>query len=92
MSKYRKGDDDMNFERVLKHIKNIDKKIYMIMKNGIRFSFTFCLIAVFILSIYCGNSIPSTYNIGVSLFKSGLFFLISFIICGYAFNNIIKTR
>ena len=82
----------MNLEKILKNIKDIDKKIYVIMKNGIRFSFIFCLIAVFILAAYCGNSSPSTYNIGVSLFKSGMFFLISFIICGYAFNNIIKTR
>lgn len=82
----------MNVKSVLKNIKDIDKKIYMIMKNGIKFSFVFCLIAVLILAIYYGSSIPSTYNIGVSLFKSGLFFLISFVICGYAFNNIIKTR
>ena len=77
----------MNIEKI---IKGIDKKIYKIMKNGIKFSFVFCLIASLILVTYCENYNPNTYNIGVSLFKSGLFFLSTFVMCGFAFNKIIN--
>lgn len=80
----------MNIQKIIKNIRDIDKKIFKIMKNGIEFSFIFCLIASFILVIYCENYNPCTYNVGISLFKSGLFFLSTFIICGFAFNNITK--
>jgi len=70
--------------------KNIDKKIYKIMKNGIKFSFVFCLVASFILVMNLECFSPSTYNIGCSLFQSGLFFLSMFIMCGFVFNSILK--
>ena len=80
----------MNLQKKLIEIKNIDKKIYKIMKNGIKFSFVFCLIASLILVTYFENYDPNTYNIGVCLFKSGLFFVTTFVICAIAFNKIIK--
>lgn len=80
----------MKFEKILNNMKNIDKKTHQIMKNGMKFSIIFCLFSNLILATYCTNYNPIVYTIGISMFKSGLFFLTAFIICGFAFNNIIK--
>ena len=80
----------MNIQKNWQKIKNIDNRIYTIMKNGIKFSFVFCLIASLVLVTYIENYNPHIYSIGVELFKSGLFFFSAFIMCGVAFNKIIK--
>lgn len=80
----------MNIKEIIHNIKKIDNKIYNIMENGIKFSFVFCLLASYILVTYFETLNPSTYDIGFSLFKSGLFFLCTFIMCAFAFNKIIK--
>lgn len=73
---------------ILKLLKSLNKKIINIMKIGIYFSFLFCICASLILLTYNFFSEPLLYHIGISLFKSGLFFIASFIICGFAFNKI----
>ena len=80
----------MHIKKIIKELKNIDKKIIKIMLNGIKFSFVFCLTACLVLTTYFENYNPNTYNIGVSLLKSGSLFLITFVICGVAFNKIIN--
>lgn len=80
----------MNIQDIMKDIKNTDKNIIKIMKKGVEFSFAFCLIACLILFTYILSSNVSVFYIGVSLFKSGLFFLVGFVICGIAFNSIMK--
>lgn len=80
----------MNFHEIIKNIKQIDKKILEIIKNGLKFSTIFCLIASYILVIYTTIGDSNTYYIGISLLKSGLFFIVGFIICGIAFNKIIR--
>ncbi len=80
----------MNFQEIKKNIKQIDKKIMTIVKNGLKGSFIFCLIASFILVIYTTIGEPNAYYIGISLLKSGMFFIVGFIICGLAFNKIIR--
>ena len=72
----------------IKSITNINKKIYKIMKTGIYFSFTFCILASLILYTYNFYSEPRIFHIGIALFQSGLFFLVTFVICGFAFNKI----
>lgn len=79
----------MSFQEIIKNIKIIDKNILKIVKNGLKFSIVFCLIAIYILTIYTVLGAPHTYYIGMSLLKSGLFYIVGFIICGIAFNKII---
>ena len=78
----------MNFQEIIKNIKKIDKKIVTIIINGLKVSLIFCLIASFILVTYNTIGEPNAYYIGISLLKSGLFFIVGFLICGVAFNKI----
>ena len=73
---------------IFNHIKNLDKKIIKIMKSGIIFSFYFCIFASIILVTYNFYKTPLLFHIGISLFQSGLFFIVSFVIYGFAFNKI----
>ena len=80
----------MNVKEIIEELKKIDKKVNKIMLNGIKFSFVFCLIASLVLGTYCENFNPISYNIGISLLKSGVLFIVTFVICGVAFNKIVK--
>lgn len=73
---------------IIKSIKNLNKNIMKIMKIGICFSFLFCTFASLILLTYNFYSEPQLFYTGISLFQSGLFFLVTFIICGFAFNKL----
>lgn len=63
-------------------------KVKLIMNSGIKISFIIAVVAVFILELYCENSIPFAFYIGMSLFKSSMFYIVMFIICGCVFNKI----
>ena len=78
----------MKFQEIMNRIKQIDKKILSIVKNGVKFSVVFCLFAILILSTYISVGEFDAFYIGISLLKSGLFFVVGFIICGFAFNKI----
>ncbi len=80
----------MNIKEIKNNIKQIDKKIVNIVKNGVKFSFVFCIIATLILVTYTITGGLNQYYIGISLLKTSLFFIVGFLICGIAFNNIIK--
>ena len=81
----------MNFQKNFKDIKQIDNKVLAIVRNGLKISLIFCLIASFILAIYLTNGYSTEgYYIGISVFKSSLFYMVGFIICGCAFNKILK--
>lgn len=77
--------------KLLVELKNMDTSIISLMKNGIKFSFYINIISNIFLLMYdfyfCS---PSIYYIGISLFKTSLFFIVSFIICGFAFSKIKK--
>lgn len=81
----------MNIKEIIKNVKNMDKKVLKITQNGVKLSFVFCVIAVFLLVTYTFRGELNTYYIGISLFKSGLFFIAGCVICGVAFNNILKN-
>ncbi len=68
---------------------NLENIIKNTMKYGFSFSFFLCIIATCILFIYeTFFSFPDLYYIGLSLFKTSLYFAISFIICGFSIDRI----
>lgn len=79
-----------NIQELLKTFNNIDKKILRITKFGLTFSFYFCIFASIILVTYEFLSIPALFYTGISLLKSGLFFIATFTICGFAFDKIVR--
>lgn len=78
-------------KKILEELKNFDKSIFKVMKSGIHFSFIFCIFATLILAIYKSVHIPNLFTIGISLFKTGLFFLVAFIAYAFAFNTLKKV-
>lgn len=77
-----------NFKVLLKSILNIDKKILIIMKTGLKYSFYFCIFATLVLLTYEFFNLPTLFYAGISLLKSGLFFIATFTIFGFAFDKI----
>ena len=81
-------------KKILKNIfcsfKNLEKITYKIMKNGLKFCFSLCLIATFVLSIYNTTYSLNTYYIGMALFKFSIYLMIEFIVCGFVVDNIKK--
>lgn len=80
----------MFIKKITESINNIDIPILHIMKNGVKFSIVFLLIATLILTMYCSSNNLEAYYIGTSLLKSGIYFCVSFIICGCAFEKILN--
>ncbi len=78
-------------KELLMEFKKIDHSIISLMKSGIRFSFGIIVIATIILLTYDFiYTLPLVYYIGLSLFKTGLFFIVGFIIGAFAFNRIMR--
>ena len=80
----------MNFQKIIQNISKIDKRVLKITKRGLKLSTIFCLIAIYILCTYTTIGEPTAYYIGLSLLKSGLFFIVGVIICCFAFNKILS--
>lgn len=75
--------------KLLLEFKNIDINITNLMRRGIKFSFLLIIFASIILLTYDFLfTYPIIYYAGFSLFKSSLFFMVGFIIFGFAFNKI----
>lgn len=78
-------------KQLLMEFQNIDHTIINLMKSGVKFSFLIMIIATITLLTYDFiYASPSVYYIGISLFKTSLFFMVGFIICGFSFNKIMK--
>ena len=78
-------------KELLMEFKKIDHSIISLMKSGIRFSFGIIVIATIILLTYDFiYTLPLVYYIGLSLFKTGLFFIDGIIIGAFAFNRIMR--
>jgi len=78
-------------KQLLKEFKNMDHSILCLIKQGVNYSFILSIISSIILLIY--DYIlqkPLVYYIGLSLFKTSIFFMVGFIICGFAFQRISK--
>ena len=76
--------------RILIKLKNIDNPILKVLYNGLKFCLVLALLATFILSIYHTVHNPDIFYIGISLFKSSLFYIAFFIICATAIDTIRK--
>ena len=78
---------------IINIFKNLDIKVKTIMKYGFIFSFYFCLLSIVILYTYHKlNEYIILFFIGTILFKTSLMFFADFIICGIAFDKILKTE
>ena len=75
---------------IIDKFNNLDTKVKSIMKNGFKFSFAFCVLSIFILSIYNFYMLPILYYSGTILFRSSLMFFVDFIILGFGFDTIKK--
>ena len=74
---------------ILLEFKNLDNTIINLMKSGIKFSFLLIIFASIILLTYDFLfTYPIIYYAGFSLFKTSLFFMVGFVIFGFAFNKI----
>jgi len=77
--------------QLLLEFKEMDHSILGLMKSGIRLSFYLSILSILILLTYdFVYTIPFVYYIGVSLFKTSLFFMVGFVICAFAFSKIQK--
>lgn len=77
--------------QLLLEFKEMDHSILGLMKSGIRLSFGLSILSILILLTYDFiYTIPFVYYIGVSLFKTSLFFIVGFVICAFAFSKIQK--
>ena len=77
-----------DFKFMIKSIFKIDKNIFKIMKVGLKYSFFFCIFATLFLLTYDFFSMPELFYAGISLLKSGFFFIVTFTIFGIAFDRI----
>lgn len=74
---------------ILNYFKNLDTKVKSIMRYGLIFCSTICIISLILLVTYnLSITTPFIYMIGISLFKISLIFGIEFIICGFAANKV----
>lgn len=79
----------MMFNKIHSLIQNTNQKILKIMKYGLKFSFSICVIATAILSTYLlFYSSPFLYLLGLTVFKMGMILGIEFIICGLSVDAI----
>lgn len=77
--------------QLLLELKEMDHSILGLMKSGIRLSFGLSILSILILLTYDFiYTIPFVYQIGFSLFKTSLFFIVGFVICAFAFSKIQK--
>ncbi len=76
-------------KQLLMEFKKMDSTIVNIVKFGVKISFYISIIASLILLTYdFVYTLPIIFYIGISLFKTSLFFIVGFIICGFAFQKI----
>ena len=70
---------------------DLDDITYKIMNKGIKSSLFITLTSTLILLIYQMYSFsPFLYHLGITIFKTSIYFLIEFIICGIIVDNIKK--
>ena len=78
-------------KQLLLEFKKMDNSILSLIKSGLKFCFGLSIVSDLILLAYDFlYTSPILYYIGISLFKTSLFFMVGFIICGLAFHKIIE--
>ena len=77
------------FKKIQELFKHVNKKILKIMKYGLQFSCSICIISTAILCTYLLFYQDSfLYSLGLTSFKLGLILGIEFIICGLSVDAI----
>ena len=75
--------------QLLLEFKEMYHSISGLMKSGIKVSFCLSILSILILLTYdFVYTVPFVYQIGFSLFKTSLFFIVGFVICAFAFSRI----
>ena len=78
-------------QNFISKITNIDKSILKVIKIIFKISFSICIIAILILSMYIFNPISHiTYLAGLQLFKSSLMIAVFGFICGISIDILRK--
>ena len=78
-------------KNILTGFKDLDNITYKIMKKGIHYCFIITLISCIILFTYDILSLsPIVFHIGFALLKLSIYFIIEFIVCGFAVDSIKK--
>jgi len=73
--------------------KDLDKKILTFMQKGFIFSYFIGITAILLLVIYKNSYISyDLVEASIILFRTGIFFLMQFLICGIAINKICKMN
>ena len=75
---------------IIEKYKNIDDKVKKIMINGFKFSFAFLILSVLLLGVYQVYMLPIIFTCGTILFKTGIMFIVDFIILGVGFDTLKK--
>ena len=79
--------------KFISQFSNIDKSILTTIKIVVKVSLIICAIASLILCIYISNPISNdTYLLGLMLFKAGLTYIATGIICGFFFDYIVYKK
>ena len=77
-------------KNIINNFKNLEKLTYKIMKIGLKFCFSLCIIATLILLVYNITYSLNIYYIGIALLKLSTYLMIEFIVCGFVIDNIKK--
>jgi len=84
---------DKFFKKFLHSIRNTDKRILHTIKIGFRFSSFLCLISIILLLLHSNFFISfDLVEASMILFKTSIFFAMQFLICGFAFDKILKMQ
>lgn len=79
------------FQKLKEVYKNLEKKAFLVLKHGLKFCFSLCILSVFLLLIYnVMFTSPFLYYIGITLFRLSIIFSIEFIICAMVTDKIKK--
>ncbi len=79
------------FKKIVDTYKNFEKITYKILKNGLIFCLSLCVLSCLILltyTLFFAN--PLYFYIGIKLFKISLIFGIEFVVCSFVVDEIKK--
>ena len=77
------------FKKIIDTYNNMDVKIRIILKHGLKFCTILCIVSIIMLLTYnILFSAPLMYHIGLSLFRLSLVFAIEFFICAFTIDGI----
>lgn len=79
--------------KFLDNIFRMDKPISKVVKLGLIFSMIICISSVILFYFYNSLSLDYIYyEISLGLFRAGIMFVVSFLICGIATNALYKEE